>query len=96
MRELLTNPVVLRAILTFVLALALLFFGVALMRRMRKSITDEIQTAKRASGDQSGFALEAYNGVIQRLKEQEQELVRLRAEASARSRTSSCSCSFSR
>ena len=88
MKELLTNPVVLRAILTFVLALALLFFGVALMRRMRKSIADDIQPAKRASGDQSGFALEAYHGVIQRLKEQEQELVRLRAEASARASAS--------
>jgi signal transduction histidine kinase len=88
LRELLTNPVVLRAILTFVLALAMLFFGVALMRRMRKSITDETQPAKRASGDQSGFAVEAYHGVIQRLKEQEQELVRLRAEASARASAS--------
>jgi signal transduction histidine kinase len=88
LRELLTNPVVLRAILTFVLALALLFFGVALIRRMRQSITDDNQRAKRATGDQSGFAVEAYHGVIQRLKEQEQELVRLRAEASARASAS--------
>ena len=88
MRELLTNPVVLRAILTFVLALAMLFFGVALIRRMRQSISGDAQPAKRPSGDQSGFALEAYHGVIQRLKEQEQELVRLRAEASARASAS--------
>jgi signal transduction histidine kinase len=88
LRELLTNPVVLRAILTFVLALALLVFGVALIRRMRQSITDDNQPAKRATGEQSGFALEAYHGVIQRLKEQEQELVRLRAEASARASAS--------
>jgi signal transduction histidine kinase len=85
---LLTNPVVLRAILTFVLALAMLFFGVALIRRMRQSIGGDNQPAKRPSGDQSGFALEAYHGVIQRLKEQEQELVRLRAEASARASAS--------
>ena len=84
MKELITNPVVMRAILTFVLALAMLVLGVALIRRLRRSIDEDKQPAKRASGDQSGFALEAYHGVIQRLKEQEQELVRLRAEASAR------------
>jgi signal transduction histidine kinase len=83
-RELLTNPLVLRAILTFVLAMAMLVLGVALMRRMRRSIVEETQPGRRTTGDPSGFALEAYHGVIQRLKEQEQELVRLRAEASAR------------
>jgi len=84
LKDLLTNPVVIRALLTFVLALAMLFFGVAIIRRMRTSISDEGQSPKRATGDQSGFALEAYHGVIQRLKEQEQELIRLRAETSAR------------
>jgi signal transduction histidine kinase len=88
LRELLTNPVVLRAILTFVLALAMLFLGVALIRRMRQSLTNDNQSAKRATGEQSGFALEAYHGVIQRLKEQELELVRLRGEASARASAS--------
>jgi signal transduction histidine kinase len=88
LKELLTNPVVLRAILTFVLALAMLFFGVAIIRRMRQSISGDNQSAKRPTGDQSGFALEAYHGVIQRLKEQEQELVRLRGEASARASAS--------
>jgi two-component system sensor histidine kinase PilS (NtrC family) len=88
LRELLTNPVVLRAILTFVLALAMLFLGVALIRRMRQSLTNDNQPAKRATGEQSGFALEAYHGVIQRLKEQELELVRLRGEASARASAS--------
>jgi len=71
LKDLLTNPVVIRALLTFVLALAMLFFGVAIIRRMRTSISDEGQSPKRATGDQSGFALEAYHGVIQRLKEQE-------------------------
>ena len=83
MKELLTNPVVLRAILTFVMAVAILVLGVMFMRRMRRTMVEE-PADRRATGEQSGFALEAYHGVIQRLKEQEQELVRLRAEASAR------------
>lgn len=83
MKDLLTNPVVVRAILTFILAMAMLVLGVMFIRRMRRSIVEE-STARRTTGDDSGFALEAYHGVIQRLKEQEQELVRLRAEASAR------------
>lgn len=84
MRELLTNPVVLRAILTFVLALSLLVLGVMLMRRVRRSVATDAGAGRRPTGDQSAFALEAYHGVIQRLKEQEQELLKLRAEASAR------------
>lgn len=83
MKELLTNPVVLRAILTFVMAMAILVLGVMFMRRMRHTMVDD-SADRRTTGEQSGFALEAYHGVIQRLKEQEQELVRLRAEASAR------------
>ncbi|MGE5114036.1 MAG: two-component system sensor histidine kinase NtrB [Acidobacteriaceae bacterium] len=83
MKELLTNPVVLRAILTFVMAMAVLVLGVMFMRRMRHTMVEK-PADRRATGEQSGFALEAYHGVIQRLKEQEQELVRLRAEASAR------------
>ena len=83
MKDLLTNPVVLRAILTFILAMAMLVLGVMFIRRMGRTIIEE-PTPRRASGEDSGFALEAYHGVIQRLKEQEQELVRLRAEASAR------------
>ncbi len=83
MKDLLTNPVVLRAILTFILAMAMLVLGVMFIRRIRRSMVEE-PAPRRSTGDESGFALEAYHGVIQRLKEQEQELVRLRAEASAR------------
>ena len=82
MKDLLTNPVVLRAILTFVLAMAMLVLGVMFIRRMRRSIVKE--PSGRHLGDESAFAIEAYQGVIQRLKEQEQELLRLRAEASSR------------
>jgi PAS domain S-box-containing protein len=52
--------------------------GVWLIRRMRQKITEEQLTdaAPRASDD-AGFTLAAYQGVIQRLKEQEKELDRL-------------------
>ena len=83
MNDLLTNPVVLRAILTFILAMAMLILGVMFIRRMRRSIVRET-AGRHVAGDESAFALEAYQGVIQRLKEQEQELLRLRAEASSR------------
>jgi len=50
-----------------------------LMRRMRQKITEEDagEPARRASGENSGFSMAAYQGVIQRLKEQEKELDRL-------------------
>ncbi len=83
MKELLTNPVVLRAILTFILAMAMLVLGVMFIRRMRRSIVKE-PSGRHVAGDETAFAIEAYQGVIQRLKEQERELLRLRAEASSR------------
>lgn len=83
MKDLLTNPVVLRAILTFILAMAMLVLGVTFIRRLRRSVLKEA-SGRHIAGDESAFALEAYQGVIQRLKEQEQELLRLRAEASSR------------
>ncbi|MGH9671246.1 MAG: two-component system sensor histidine kinase NtrB [Terriglobales bacterium] len=57
----------------------LAFFGsIWLIRRMRQRITEEhvAEAAPRTSAD-GGFTLAAYQGVIQRLKEQEKELDRL-------------------
>jgi signal transduction histidine kinase len=85
-KDLLANPVVLRAILTFILAMAMLVLGVMFIRRMRRSIAGE-SSGRHVAGDESAFAIEAYQGAIQRLKEQEQELLRLRAEASSRAST---------
>jgi hypothetical protein len=59
-KDLLTNPVVLRAILAFVLALAMLVLGIMFIRRLRGSIVDEAP-GRRATGKESGFALEAYH-----------------------------------
>ena len=76
--RLLTNPVILR--MGFVLLSAIVAFvvGVWLIRRMRQKITEEqlTEAAPRASDD-AGFTVAAYQGVIQRLKEQEKELDRL-------------------
>ncbi len=76
--KLLTNPLVIRMGIVLVGAVIAFVVGVWLMRRMRQKITEE-QTAEstpRASAD-GGFTLAAYQGVIQRLKEQEKELDRL-------------------
>ena len=64
--------IVVGGIIVFVLS-------VALMRRLRKKITEEDagEPARRAAAENSGFSLAAYQGVIQRLKEQEKELDRL-------------------
>jgi PAS domain S-box-containing protein len=55
------------------------FGGIALMRRMRRRITEgeSGETGPRTSAQAAGFTLAAYQGVIQRLKEQEKELDRL-------------------
>ncbi len=66
----------------FLLGLAAFFLGIWLIRRLRRSMQDPLDL--RASADRPGFTLEAYHGVIQRLKEQEEELKRLRQAASDR------------
>ncbi len=82
--DLITNPIVLRGIISFLALVGLTFLGMWLMKRMRQSITSETEWIARSSNESRGFELEAYHGVIQRLKDQEQELRRLREEASAR------------
>lgn len=76
--KLLTNPIFLRMGIVLVSGIAAFVVGVWLMRRMRQKITEEqvTEAAPRASDD-GGFTLAAYQGVIQRLKEQEKELDRL-------------------
>ncbi len=56
-----------------------LTLGIWLMRRLRRKFTEEdaAEPARRAAAENSGFSLAAYQGVIQRLKEQEKELDRL-------------------
>jgi len=77
--RLLTNPLFIRMGIVLVGAVVAFVVGVWLMRRLRRSITEEQagEAAPRASAESAGFTLAAYQGVIQRLKEQEKELDRL-------------------
>jgi PAS domain S-box-containing protein len=77
--KLLTNPLFIRMGIVLVGGVVAFVVGVWLMRRMRQTITEEQvgEAAPRAYGEGAGFTLAAYQGVIQRLKEQEKELDRL-------------------
>ncbi len=80
--NLLTNPIVLRMMLVFLLAAMAFAIGAYLMHRLRKDLQRDVDP--RQPADAHGFSLAAYHGVIQRLKEQEEELKRLRQEANDR------------
>jgi signal transduction histidine kinase len=86
------DPIALLVSFGFVLGFAfLLVLGfVLVVRRWRRKIREEASLGgERTPGDEgSGFALAAYHGVIQRLKEQEQELERLRQAERERARAS--------
>ncbi len=84
--SLLTNPIFLRMVLVFLAAVVAFFFGISMMRRLRRNMESGLDL--RASADRPGFTLETYHGVIQRLKEQEEELKRLRQAASDRAAAS--------
>lgn len=75
----LTNPVVINGILVFVIAAVLFVFAVWLIRRVGRSLTSGASADFRPiNASSTSFTLAAYQGVIQRLKEQEAELERLR------------------
>ena len=76
--KLLTNPLIIRMGIVLLSGIVAFVVGVWLIRLMRQKITEEqvTETAPRTSDD-GGFTLAAYQGVIQRLKEQEKELDRL-------------------
>lgn len=75
----LTNPVVINGILVFVIAAVLFVFAVWLIRRLGHSLTSATSDDFRPiNASSTSFTLAAYQGVIQRLKEQEAELERLR------------------
>jgi len=81
----LANPAVLRAMLILGIVLFVAFIlGVWLIRRMRPKEALVVHEPNPAASEMPGLPIEAYHGVIAKLKEQEQELQRLRQEASAR------------
>jgi len=87
--KLLTNPIVLRMALVFVAGSFALVVGLLLIKRMRRSISDEgsFSDASASSASES-FPLHTYHAVIQQLKQQKHELQSLQVAERRRARTS--------
>jgi signal transduction histidine kinase len=89
MLRLLTNPIFLRMAIAFFIAVAVMLLFIWVVRRLRQSITDESQFDSRAAaGSSIEFSIAAYQGVIQKFKEQERELARLRDQERQRAAAS--------
>ena len=74
--KLLSNPIVWRMALTLLAAGFAFVMGLGLMRRLRRSISDEaVLIDDRPSGE--GLGLQTYHAVIQQLKQQKHELLSL-------------------
>ena len=85
-----TNPIVLRMVLVFVAAGFAFIVGLLLMRRMRRSISEEgsfSDTPSSVSVSES-FPLHTYHAVIQQLKQQKHELQSLQLLERRRAKTS--------
>lgn len=82
-----TNPIVLRMALMFVAAGFAFILGLLLMRRMRRSISEEASLSDTSSASES-FPLHTYHAVIQQLKQQKHELQSLQLVERRRAKTS--------
>jgi nitrogen fixation/metabolism regulation signal transduction histidine kinase len=85
-----TNPIVLRMVMVFVAAGFAFIVGLLLMRRMRRSFSEEgsfSDTPSSVSGSES-FPLHTYHAVIQQLKQQKHELQSLQLLERRRAKTS--------
>jgi nitrogen fixation/metabolism regulation signal transduction histidine kinase len=85
-----TNPIVLRMVLVFMAAGFAFIVGLLLMRRMRRSISEEgsfSDTPSSVSVSES-FPLHTYHAVIQQLKQQKHELQSLQLLERRRAKTS--------
>jgi PAS domain S-box-containing protein len=85
--KLMTNPVVLRMVMVLVVAGVAFVVGLVMMRRMRRSITEEGLFPETPAAP-AAFALHTYHAVIQQLKQQKHELQSLRLSERRRARTS--------
>jgi nitrogen fixation/metabolism regulation signal transduction histidine kinase len=87
--KLLTNPIVLRMALIFVAAGFAFILGLFLMKRIRRSISEEASfpDASTSSASES-FPLHTYHAVIQQLKQQKHELQSLQVAERRRAKTS--------
>jgi PAS domain-containing protein len=87
--KVLTNPIVLRMALVFVAGSFAFVVGLLLMKRMRRSISDEASFSDAsASSASESFPLHTYHAVIQQLKQQKHELQSLQVAERRRARTS--------
>jgi len=87
--KLLTNPIVLRMALVFVAGSFAFVVGLLLMKRMRRSISDEASFSDASTSSASeSFPLHTYHAVIQQLKQQKHELQSLQVAERRRARTS--------
>jgi nitrogen fixation/metabolism regulation signal transduction histidine kinase len=82
-----TNPIMLRMALVLVAASLAFVLGLVLMRRMRRSISEEASLPDAPSAPES-FPLHTYHAVIQQLKQQKHELQSLQLLERRRAKTS--------
>ena len=82
-----TNPIVLRMALVFVAAGFAFVMGLLMMRRMRRSLSEEASFPNRPPVPES-FPLHTYHAVIQQLKQQKHELQSLQLLERRRTKTS--------
>ncbi len=87
--KLVTNPIVLRMAVMFVAAGFAFIIGLFLMKRMRRSISEEASFSDAATSSASeSFPLHTYHAVIQQLKQQKHELQSLQVVERRRAKTS--------
>jgi nitrogen-specific signal transduction histidine kinase len=72
--RLLTNPIMLRAVLVLLMAGGAFVFVIWMMRSLRRSITEESDLDSATSSTLETLPLHLYNTVIQQLKQQKHEL----------------------
>lgn len=90
--RILGNPVILRAAVVLFCSTFAFFLALFLMRRLRKSISDEAEISSEGSPTMGTLPLHVFNTVIHQLKQQKQELqVQSQAEQ-VRARTSESFC----
>jgi PAS domain S-box-containing protein len=85
--KLLTNPIFIRMIVVGLASGFAFVMGLALMRRMRRSITRDAFASSDNSSSES-FPLQTFHAVIQQLKQQKQELQSLQQKERRRAKTS--------
>lgn len=85
--KLLGNPIVVRMLVVLFAATFAFVIGLVIMRRMRRSITEEA-AVDEVSPSAESFPLHTYHAVIQHLKQQKHELQSLQQVERRRARTS--------